>query len=49
MSRVPNQRGAGKGGVAVLWHAGRAWPALPEHYLQLRHLLEPLAQNAERL
>ena len=31
-----NQRGAGKGGVAVLWRAGRAQPALPdrERYLQ---------------
>jgi len=25
-----NERAAGKGGVAVLWRAGRAWPALPE-------------------
>ncbi len=25
-----NKRGSGKGGFAVLWHAGRAWPALPE-------------------
>ena len=27
---TPNQRGAGKGGIAVLWRAGRAWPALPD-------------------
>jgi hypothetical protein len=26
----PNKRGAGKGGFAVLWRAGRAWPALPD-------------------
>jgi hypothetical protein len=26
----PNKRGAGKGGSAVLWRAGRAWPALPD-------------------
>jgi hypothetical protein len=25
-----NQRGAGKGGFAILWHAGRARPALPD-------------------
>jgi hypothetical protein len=25
-----NKRGAGKGGVAGLWRAGRAWPALPD-------------------
>jgi hypothetical protein len=25
-----NKRGAGKGGLAVLWRAGRAWPALPD-------------------
>jgi len=25
-----NERAAGKGGVAVLWRAGRNWPALPE-------------------
>jgi hypothetical protein len=25
-----NKRGAGKGGIAVLLHAGRAWPALPD-------------------
>jgi hypothetical protein len=25
-----NKRGAGKGGIAVLMHAGRAWPALPD-------------------
>ena len=25
-----NKRGAGKGGFAVLWRTGRAWPALPE-------------------
>jgi hypothetical protein len=30
MSTVPNKRGAGKGGLAVLWRAGRAWPALPD-------------------
>ena len=27
---LPNKRGAGKGGGAVLWRAGRAWPALPD-------------------
>ena len=27
--RPANKRGAGKGGLAVLWRAGRAWPALP--------------------
>jgi hypothetical protein len=27
---TPNARGAGKGGTAVLWRAGRAWPALPD-------------------
>ena len=26
----PNERGAGKGGFAVLWRAGRACPALPD-------------------
>ena len=26
----PNKRGAGKGGIIVLWHAGRAWSALPD-------------------
>ncbi len=25
-----NKRGAGKGGMPVLRHAGRAWPALPD-------------------
>jgi hypothetical protein len=25
-----NKRGAGKGGFAVLWRAGRAWPAPPD-------------------
>jgi hypothetical protein len=30
-----HKRSAGQDGFAVLWHAGRAWPALPEHYLQL--------------
>ena len=29
--RMSNKRGAGKGGLAVLWRAGRAWPALPDH------------------
>jgi hypothetical protein len=24
-----NNRSAGKGGLAVLWRAGRAWPAPP--------------------
>lgn len=28
--KTPNKRGAGKGGVAVLWRAGRDWPALPD-------------------
>jgi hypothetical protein len=26
----PSKRGAGKGGIAVLWRAGRACPALPD-------------------
>ncbi len=30
MRLMPNKRGAGKGGFAVLWHAQRAWPALPD-------------------
>jgi hypothetical protein len=30
MKRWANKRGAGKGGVAVLWRAGRVWPALPD-------------------
>lgn len=25
-----NKRGAGKGGFAVVWRAGRVWPALPD-------------------
>jgi len=25
-----NKRGAGKGGTAVLFRVGRAWPALPD-------------------
>lgn len=29
-SERPSKRGAGKGGFAVLCHAGRAWPALPD-------------------
>jgi hypothetical protein len=29
-TRWANKRGAGKGGFAVLWCAGRAWPALPD-------------------
>jgi hypothetical protein len=28
--KMPNKRGAGKGGTAALWRAGRAWPALPD-------------------
>jgi hypothetical protein len=28
--KEPDQRGAGKGGIAVLWRAGRAWSALPD-------------------
>jgi len=28
--RAANKRGAGKGEIAVLWLAGRAWPALPD-------------------
>ena len=27
---LSNKRGAGKGGIAVLWRTGRAWPALPD-------------------
>jgi hypothetical protein len=30
--RTPNKRGAGKGVTAVLWRAGRAWPALPDRH-----------------
>ena len=30
MTTMANKRGAGKGGFAVLWRAGRAWPALPD-------------------
>lgn len=30
IKRAANKRGAGKGGFAVLWRAGRAWPALPD-------------------
>jgi len=30
MTKEPNKRGAGKGGLAVLLRAGRAWPALPD-------------------
>src|SRR6266487_3847141 len=28
----PNKRAPGKGGIPPVLHAGRAWPALPEHY-----------------
>ena len=28
--RTSNNRGAGKGGIAVLLRAGRVWPALPD-------------------
>lgn len=27
-----NKSAAGKGEIASLFHAGRAWPALPERY-----------------
>jgi hypothetical protein len=30
MRRTPNKRGAGKGGVAVLWRVRRVSPALPD-------------------
>ena len=30
MNSKPNKRGAGKGGFAVLWRAGRSCPALPD-------------------
>ncbi len=30
MKTQANKPGAGKGGIAVLWRAGRAWPALPD-------------------
>ena len=30
LNRRANKRGAGKGGIAVLCHAGRAWTALPD-------------------
>jgi len=26
-----NKRASGKGGIGALFHAGRFWPALPEH------------------
>jgi hypothetical protein len=29
-NQTPNKRGAGKGGFAILWRAGRACPALPD-------------------
>ena len=29
-TKAANKRGAGKGGTAVLWRAGRACPALPD-------------------
>jgi hypothetical protein len=29
-NKWPNKRSAGKGGIAVLWRAGRACPALPD-------------------
>ena len=32
-----NKRGAGKGGFAVLLHAGRAWPALPDRERSAMH------------
>jgi hypothetical protein len=32
MKREPNKSATGKGGITVLFHAGRAWPALPERY-----------------
>jgi hypothetical protein len=28
--KLPNKRGARKGGTAVLWRFERDWPALPE-------------------
>jgi len=31
MSRTPNKRASGKGGIGALFHAGRSCPALPEH------------------
>ena len=30
VGRKPGPYPAGKGGLAVLWRAGRAWPALPD-------------------
>jgi hypothetical protein len=30
MHNEANKRGAGKGGFALLWRAGRACPALPD-------------------
>ena len=32
---LPNKCAPGKGGIPSLLHAERAWPALPEQYLQL--------------
>ena len=29
---TPNKSAPGKGGITVLFHGGRAWPALPERY-----------------
>ena len=36
-----NKRGAGKGGFAVLWRAGRAWPALPDRERYVHSPREP--------
>ena len=30
MTLSPNKRAPGKGGISSLFHAGRAWPDLPE-------------------
>jgi hypothetical protein len=39
MKSSANKRGAGKGGFAVLWRAGRAWPALPDRERSALHTL----------
>jgi uncharacterized protein YceK len=39
-----NKRGAGKGGIAVLWRAGRAWPALPDRKRWQRDTLKTTAR-----
>ena len=58
-NRSPNKRSAGKGGIAVLWRAGRARPALPDrerwpnmtrflHLLAMLLLLNGCASNKQQ-